>query len=319
MPVAASTPFPVLCLAGATASGKTSLALAMAKALGGAIINADSRQIYADFPLICAQPTPEEQAQAPHYLYGILPSTAKISAGEWCHLAHDAIVSARKQHLVPILVGGTGMYFQALLHGIVPIPPIDPALRATLEARMDAEGPLALYGELEACDPSYAKSIHQNDRQRIVRALEVFHQTGHPFSWWHHQKSLQQPFCQGPLYVIAASLDWLEPRIRARIDSMMESGALKEAKEAFARCPNTEAPAWSGIGCWELLAYLRGRVSLDEALALWCKHTRAYAKRQNTWFRGRKEAIFFQPKQEADLLAHAVQDWDRLQKGVFQG
>ncbi|MCR5813832.1 MAG: tRNA (adenosine(37)-N6)-dimethylallyltransferase MiaA [Desulfovibrio sp.] len=312
MPNAADHPLPVLCLAGPTGAGKTDLALRLAERLTCEVINTDSRQIYADFPIICAQPSAQEQAQCPHHLYGVLPTQEKISAGQWCEMAESCIREVLGRGHVPLLVGGTGMYFHTLLHGMAPIPAIDPALRKRLEDRVDREGPEQLHAELALCDPDYAAKIHPHDRQRIVRALEVAEQTGQTFSWWHAQKALQRPAVHGPLFVFQASMAWLEPRLKRRIDQMLALGALAEAKKAYQHCSDPEAPGWSAIGCAELLAFLQGRLSFEDCLSHWYQNTRAYAKRQNTWFRGRKEAIFFTAEARDFFLNEAQRAWEML-------
>ena len=141
----------------------------------------------------------------------------------------------------PLLVGGTGLYFQALLRGIADIPPLDPAIGARLEARLDAEGAPALHAELRKADPVYAARIHPNDRQRIARALEVREGTGRPFSWWH-ENAMAAPLCRGPLLVLNADLAWLEPRLARRLDLMLAAGALEEAEKARALCDDPAAP-----------------------------------------------------------------------------
>ena len=146
-------PLPVICLAGPTGSGKTAAALALATALNGEVVNADSRQVYADFPCITAQPTAAEQAHCPHHLYGFLPTEQKISAGRWAAAASRTIVAILERGRTPLVVGGTGLYFQALLRGMARIPPVDPALTANLTARLEAEGAPALHAELAAQDP----------------------------------------------------------------------------------------------------------------------------------------------------------------------
>ena len=298
------SPVPVICLAGPTGAGKTALAIELAQRLNGEIVNADSRQVYADFPIICAQPSAGERAVVPHHCYGFLPTDTKISAGQWADMAHAKALELHERGKVPILVGGTGMYFHTLLHGIAAIPPIDPAISAALAERLAAEGAPALHAELATVDAVYAARIHPNDSQRIVRALEVVQGTGKPFSWWH-ENAMAAPLCRGPLFVLDATLTWLEPRLRERIRLMLEAGALDEGRAALETCSDPAAPGWSGIGCAEVLGHLTGQYSLEECCALWFKHTRAYAKRQLTWFHGRKEAIFFLPGEEDALLAAA--------------
>lgn len=303
--MANSAPCAVICLAGPTGSGKTALALFLARHLNAEIINADSRQVYADFPLITAQPSPEERALAPHHLYGFLATQQKISAGRWAHLAQAKARELAKAGRVPLVVGGTGLYFRALLHGMAVIPPIAPELTRLLEAQMQSAGPEALHSQLAKADPLYAARIHPHDRQRILRALEVLEGTGKPFSWWH-SNAMSAPLCTGPLFVLDCSLDWLRPRLAGRLDAMLANGALAEARAALSRCPGildgARPPGWSGIGCAELLQHLEGEISLEECRKLWLAHTRAYAKRQLTWFRGESDAVFLPAEGCAEIL-----------------
>lgn len=306
MPASAPAPCPVICLAGPTGAGKTALALHLAHELGGEIINADSRQVYADFPLITAQPSPEERARAPHHLYGFLPTEQKISAGRWADMAAAKAREVRALGRVPLLVGGTGLYFQALLRGMAAIPPIAPEIVRGLSARLAERGPEALHAELARHDPAYAARIHPRDRQRILRALEVLEGTGQTFSWWH-ANAMSRPACVGPLFVLDAPLSWLAPRLARRLEAMLDAGAVEEARAALACSPaaakGRRLPGWSGIGCAELLDHLTGRTALPECRARWLANTRAYAKRQLTWFRARSEAVFVPAEGgEAELL-----------------
>ncbi len=308
---AQAAPLPVICLAGPTGSGKTAAALAMADALDGEVINADSRQVYADFPCITAQPTAEERAHCPHHLYGFLPTAQKISAGRWADqataLARDILARGK----TPLLVGGTGLYFHTLLHGTAQIPPVDPALTLALTHRMEADGAACMHAELAQVDPEYAARIHPNDRQRIVRALEVRQATGKPFTWWH-KNAMSTPPCAGPLLVLDAPLAWLEPRLARRLDLMLEHGALDEARAAMGRCADPAAPGWSGIGCAETLAHLQGRLSLRDCGQQWLHNTRAYAKRQLTWFRARPEAVWLPPDKPDEVVEAAQRLWQGL-------
>ena len=241
MTEATSAPLPVICLAGPTGSGKTAAALALAAALDGEVVNADSRQVYADFPLITAQPSPEERASCPHHLYGFLTTENKISAGRWAEAAVDKVRDILARGKTPLLVGGTGLYFQALLRGMAEIPPVDPQLTAAITALVDEQGAPALHAELAQADPAYAAKIHPNDRQRIIRALEVCQSTGRSFTWWH-SNSMSAPLCVGPLLTLDASLAWLEPRLARRLDLMLAGGALDEARAAMRHCADPAAP-----------------------------------------------------------------------------
>ena len=295
-----SAPLPVICLAGPTGCGKTAAAIELAHALDAEIVNADSRQVYADFPCITAQPSAEERAACPHHLYGFLPTEARISAGRWAEMAAETVRRLRDGGKRALLVGGTGLYFQTLLRGIADIPPVAPEISARWTQRLAEEGPERLHAELGRLDPAYAARIHPHDRQRIVRALEVQDATGKPFSWWH-EHAMSAPLCAGPLFYLAPTLDWLEPRLARRIDQMLAEGALEEARAARRRNDDPAAPGWSGIGCAEVLAHLRGELSLEDCRTLWLRHTRAYAKRQLTWFRGRPEAVAVPPGETASL------------------
>ncbi|MDR1855541.1 MAG: tRNA (adenosine(37)-N6)-dimethylallyltransferase MiaA [Desulfovibrio sp.] len=291
-------PQKVLCLAGATGTGKTAIAIAVAQEFGGEIVNADSRQVYADFPIITAQPTPAETGACPHHGYGTLSTGEKTTAGTWAQSAAGTARDIAARGGLPILVGGTGLYFHTLLNGIAAIPAIDPEIGKSLAARADAGELADLHRELARLDPAYAARTHPNARQRILRALEVARGTGKPFSWWH-ANAMQPPLCTGPLLVLDIGIAALEPRLAARIDRMLADGALAEAERAHRNCPDPAAPGWTGIGAAETLEVLLGTLSLDACKERWLARTRAYAKRQRTWFRGRPEAVFLAPEVDA--------------------
>ena len=291
------------CIVGPTGTGKTAAALALAKVLPLSAVNADSRQVYANFPLITAQPQASERAVCPHVLYGFLRTEEKLGAGEYARLAGRVLQEVAAQSRVPVLVGGTGLYFRALLEGLAPIPAIPPEMSAAWQERCQAEGSAALHALLTERDPAYAAKIHPHDRQRITRALEVHEATDKPFSWWHDRTVPYSPY--RPCKIgIGMSLAELEPLLALRIDAMLERGALEEARAALERCPDPHAPGWSGIGCTEVYGYLSGRLTLEECRALWLKNTRAYAKRQLTWFRADMGIRWFRPEQAQDIVEH---------------
>ncbi len=285
---------------GPTGCGKSGLALGLAQdfpASGGrpvCVINADSRQVYRDFPLITAQPDASEQNVCPHHLYGFLPSESKMSAGNYAVMAAEVIARSHAQGFLPILVGGTGLYIKSLLEGIAPIPPVEAAISRRWQERADAEGAPALHRLLSEHDPLYAAKIHPNDRQRVTRALEVLEGTGKAFSWWHAQTAGSCPYDVLKIGV-GLPLEELTPLLGARIDKMLARGALEEASVARELCGDAKAPGWSGIGCAELYQYLAGEISLDECRELWLNHTRAYAKRQLTWFKGQETLEWVRP------------------------
>lgn len=304
-------PAPLPCIMGPTGAGKTAAALALAEAMaalfpgGISVINADSRQVYKDFPVITAQPTPGERNRLPHLLYGFLECSRRLGAGEYARIARATIDEEREKNRLPVAVGGTGLYFKTLVEGMAPIPPVPEEISRHWQERCRSEGSPALHELLRQIDPGYAAKIHPNDRQRVTRALEVHAATGKPFSWWHarpHGKQAYAPIKVG----LALPLSDLEPLLKKRIDLMLEAGALAEARAAFARCPDQDAPGWSGIGCAELLLHLKGDISLDACRTLWLKNTRAYAKRQLTWFRADREITWFAPQESGAVAAHVV-------------
>jgi tRNA dimethylallyltransferase len=300
-----------VCILGPTGTGKTALAIALDRALaiapnrdlkrasgghaaapvGVAVVNFDSRQVYADFPVITAQPSLEERAACPHLLYGFAPCDEKMDAASFASMAVRAMDEARAMNRLPVLVGGTGLYLKALLEGLAPIPELSAEIRASVLARLEREGPGPLHRELAAIDPAYAAKIHPNDSQRNARAMEVWLSTGRTMTAWHAEAHPAAELDALKLGV-RVDLDALTPRLAERIDAMLEQGAVEEAAAAWARCPDPAAPGWSGIGCAELLEYVRGHLGLAEARRLWIKHTRAYAKRQITWCRKEKHMFW---------------------------
>lgn len=301
-----SVPVPnVICLVGPTGTGKTEAALTLADGLGGAVVNFDSRQIFAGLPLVTAQPTSEERARCPHLLYGAVPLCARVNAQEFVAMAAAALAEARRMGLMPILVGGTGMYLRSLLQGLAPVPDISQDVRQETLDDIAVRGPAAMHAVLAEVDPVTAARLHPHDRQRIARALEVWRGTGRALSWWHEQPG--QPGEPQIALKLGATLplDDLLPRLSARIQAMLAAGALEEMRAALTACPDEGAQAYSSIGCRELIGHLRGRTSLDEAVALWLKNTRAYAKRQITWFKADPEVTWFKPGEGAAMLALA--------------
>ena len=305
-----SAPARILCLAGPTGSGKTAAALHLSRALErqgvpSCVVNADSRQVYRDFPVITAQPSEEEKSVCPHLLYGFLETERKISAGQWADMALEALKKSLEEGRVPMLVGGTGFYLRALLDGIAAIPAVDPAISARLSAECREKGAPFLHERLRRVDPEYAAKIHPNDSQRNVRALEVREGTGKTVPWWHTNAPAPAPFAVLRLGV-GLPLTELEPFLVRRIDAMLEAGAMEEARRALHVCPDTQAPGWSGIGCAEAAAFLTGRMGLEECTALWAHNTRAYAKRQWTWFRADRRMLWFRPGEHAAMEKAAL-------------
>lgn len=297
-----------VCIAGPTGSGKTEAALLLARSMPVTVINYDSRQIYEDFPVVTAQPEPHERAVCPHELYGFLPTSESMTAAHFAELARERIALANEAGRVAVLVGGTGLYVRALEHGLADIPPIAPEVRAWVLERMQREGSVALHADLAKGDPESAARLHPNDTQRIARALEVLLGTGRTLTqWFAEQKrgTVEVALCK---VGVSTTLAELEPRLDARIDAMLERGAVDEVRRAFERTPDREAPGFTGIGCAELLAHILGELDLDAARARWLHNTRAYAKRQLTWF-AKEEGVRWIRPEGLDRLPGLVRAW----------
>jgi tRNA dimethylallyltransferase len=269
----------VIVIAGPTASGKSALAVAVAQALGGTIINADASQLYADLPIISARPTPAEEAVVPHRLYGVLDGDEVASAARWAAMAQAEIAAARNAGRVPILVGGTGMYLRTLIDGIAPVPDIDPGIRDAVRAMAAAEVHAALACE----DAEAAARLQPADQQRMRRALEVVRSTGVALAVWQQQREggLSMPV-RGLVLRVPRPL--LYARCDARFVAMMAAGAVDEVRALLARGLPDDRPVLKAVGVPPLAAYLAGQSTLDAAVAKAQQDTRNYAKRQMTWF-----------------------------------
>ena len=272
---------PVALIAGPTASGKSALALRLAQATTGAVINADSAQVYRDLPILSAAPTAEDRAKAEHLLYGALDGAEPCSAADWAALARREIERLHREGRLPILVGGTGLYLRTLLDGIAPIPPIDPEVRAQVRAAGVVENRAAL----TRLDPAAAAKLHAADTTRIARALEVVRSTGRTLSQWqHHLEGGIGPQIDLKALVLLPPRPWLYERCGRRFELMVEQGAIAEVKALLARNLDPDLPVMRAIGVPELAAYLRRKLTLEHAIAAGQQATRRYAKRQYTWF-----------------------------------
>jgi tRNA dimethylallyltransferase len=271
-------------IAGPTASGKSGLALALAEAVGGTIVNADSMQVYRDLRVITARPTPDEEARVPHRLYGEVDATENYSVGRWLADVRPVLDEERSAGRVPIFTGGTGLYFKALTRGLSAVPPIPLEIRETVRARLEAEGPAALHAELLRRDPG--SPIKPGDRTRIARALEVLEATGRPLSDWHREGLPPLIEASGAVKVfLAPERDELRRRIDARFDKMLEAGALDEVRALAARKLDPLLPAMKAHGVPWLIRCLNGELSLAKAAEGGKNDTRRYTKRQFTWAR----------------------------------
>ncbi|MBL3584593.1 tRNA (adenosine(37)-N6)-dimethylallyltransferase MiaA [Rhodovulum sulfidophilum] len=270
---------PVL-IAGPTASGKSALALAIAEAQGGVIVNADALQVFEGWQVLTARPGPDETARVPHALYGHVPFTADYSVGHWLRDLAPLLEGSER----PIVVGGTGLYFTALTEGLAEIPPTPPEIRAEADRRLASEGHEAL---LDALDADTLARIDRRNPVRVQRAWEVQQATGRGLAAWQDETPppLLPPGAAQPV-VIEAGRDWLNARIDARFERMMKEGALEEVRANLPRWDPALLSA-KAIGAPDLVAYLRGEMPLAEAVAAAKTASRQYAKRQRSWFRSR--------------------------------
>lgn len=266
---------PVL-IAGPTASGKSALALAIAQQRGGVVVNADASQVFACWRIITARPSPEEEAQAPHRLYGHIPCDAQYSTGHWLREVAPLLKAGER----PIIVGGTGLYFTALTEGLAEIPATPPEVRAEADR-------IALETLIAGLDARTAAGIDLNNRMRVQRAWEVQRATGRPLADWQADTPPPLlPLADAVPLVFDVPKDWLLDRITRRFDAMLEAGALDEVA-AMRDSYDPALPAYKAIGVPELMAHLMGEMSLDEARVRATVATRQFAKRQRTWFRSK--------------------------------
>jgi tRNA dimethylallyltransferase len=273
-------------IAGPTASGKSALAMRLAEALGGVVINADSMQVYRDLRVITARPTAAEEARVPHRLYGHVDAAENYSTGRWCRDVAEVLDEAAREGCVPIFVGGTGLYFKALTSGLAAVPPIPADIREAVRGRLASEGVAPLYNELLERDPKTAHRLMPNDRSRISRALEVVLATGRSLSDWHaHGLPPLIAGARAAKVFITCARTELVRRIGVRFGAMLEAGALDEVRALAARGLDPTLPAMKAHGVPWLVRHLNGEISLDEAAAGAIMDTRRYAKRQVTWFR----------------------------------
>jgi tRNA dimethylallyltransferase len=283
-------------IAGPTASGKSRLAIEFAERHGGVVINADSMQVYAELRVLSARPSAEDERAAPHRLYGHVPVSERYSVGRWLADVAPVLAEVRQSGRVPIVVGGTGLYFKALTEGLTSVPPIPPEVREHWRARGEAEPPEALHRLLAERDPESAAAVRPTDPARILRALEVLEATGRPLAVWRRHEAgppLVDP-AEATRLVIEPDRAWLHERIAARARQMVVDGGLEEARVLGALGLHRDLPAMKAIGVREFLDHFSGKLSLDEALAAMKTETRRYAKRQMTWFR------------------HQMPDWGRM-------
>ncbi len=288
-------------IAGPTAVGKTTLSIDLAKEFDAEIINADSRQIYKKLNIGTAKPTPEEQAEVTHHLVDIINPDEQFNAARFAELAKEEISKIINKGKRVFVVGGTGLYIKALVHGLFPAPPGDPKIKEELLAEASSYGLRSLYKKLKKIDPVSARKIHPNDKQRIIRALEVFYLTGKPISKFQEKHKFRNKEFETLKIVLYRDRKELYERINKRVLSMVSRGMVEEVKSLLEEGYNPDLNSMTSIGYQHVARYISGDISLKRAIELLQRDTRRYAKRQLTWFRGDKEYRWFSPHQYDDI------------------
>lgn len=281
---------PLVILTGPTAVGKTSLSLSLAKAIGGEIISADSMQVYRGMDIGSAKIRPEETDGVPHYLVDVLNPDEEFHVVRFQQLARDAIRQIRQKGKIPILTGGTGFYIQAVLYDIdFTGTTEDSAYRKELEALAKERGPGALHRMLSAVDPASAEAIHANNVKRVIRALEYYRDTGEPISWHNEQERQKESPYRFAYLVLNDDRQALYERIDRRVDQMLADGLVDEVNALRKKGYHRGMVSMQGLGYKEILEYLDGECSLEEAVYRIKRDTRHFAKRQLTWFRRERD------------------------------
>jgi tRNA dimethylallyltransferase len=290
---------------GPTSIGKTSLAIHLADAIAGEVVGADSMQVFRRMDIGTAKPTPEEQARVRHHLVDVADPEEDYDAVRYVADAEAAIADITGRGRVPLVTGGTGFYIKALLHGLFPSPPVDPAERDTLRRRLDAEGPGPLHRELASVDPEAAERLHPNDAYRIVRALEVYQSTGRTMSSFQQAHGFRQSAYRALKIGLHMDREALYNRIDRRVDMMLEAGLEAEVRRLLAEGLGPERKSMQSIGYRHMAEYIAGDLTRDEMAATLKRDTRRYAKRQLTWFRADADTHWMEPA-DTESATHLV-------------
>ena len=297
----------LLAIMGATATGKSGLAMELAVQLDGEIVNADALQIYRGLDIGTAKPSPAMQRRVRHHLVDICDPEEAFSAGEFVRRSTVAIDDIHRRGKTALLVGGSGFYVRALLEGLGTLPQSVPEIRDELERRVDELGLPAVHGELASVDPETGARLHATDRQRIVRALEVYRVSGRPLSSWiRDQPSPERRYPDAVRLGLTLPRSILYDRIAVRTSKMVERGWVAEVEQLLAGGVRPDAPAFQAIGYRQLVRHLVGEWSLDAALEDITRATRRYAKRQETWFRKEKEVRWISAQQSVEEQIRAA-------------
>lgn len=300
---------PVIVVAGATASGKTSLAIALAKAFGGEVISADSMQIYRDMNIGTAKPTPEEMDGVPHHLIDFLSPEDSFSVAEFCEMAHKAAADIHKRGKTIIVAGGTGLYIDSFINDTDFDGEDGGEIRKELEKRAETEGAEALLAELAEFDAETAAKLHPNNVKRIIRAIEFYKIHGVPISEHQAATKLKESRYRALYLMIDHPREVLRERIDKRVDIMLESGLIDEARSLYEKKNSLSKTAAQAIGYKELFGVFDGSMSLDGATELLKTRTKQYAKRQLTWFRRNERIHLLTPERAVEEAKELARDF----------
>jgi tRNA dimethylallyltransferase len=291
----------IIVVCGPTGIGKTAAAIELAQAFGGEIVSADSMQIYRYMNIGTAKPSPQERAAVRHHMIDVVEPSENFSAAQYARLAAECIANLNRSGKVPLVVGGTGLYIKALVHGLFRSPPIGPQIRGQLREEVHSKGIQLLYERLRRCDPESADRLHPNDTFRILRALEVFESTGMSMSAYQKAHGFAESRFDSLKIGLNIDRSALYERINNRVDAMMEAGFMQEVDDLLRRGYGPELKSMQSIGYRHLVDHLQGKCFLEETLETLKRDTRRYAKRQLTWFGADGEIIWKKPEQIEDL------------------
>lgn len=286
----------IIVIAGPTASGKSALAIDIAKAFNGIIINCDSMQVYKHTPIISACPDENDKSCVEHKLFEIYEPSVKGNVVDWLNLATEEIKSTWKQNKIPVVVGGTGLYIDNLINGTTPIPETPKDIRDKFALLLKEKGSQYLHQKLQETDSESANKISKNDTTRLLRALEVYEHTKIPLSDWHLRPMIKKlPQAEFFIIKICPTAKELDARCYLRFDKMIEAGALDEIRFLYSLNLDAKLPAMKALGVPELMEYVKGNCLLETAIENAKLHTRQYAKRQRTWFKNKLKADYELP------------------------
>jgi tRNA dimethylallyltransferase len=298
---------PVICIAGPTASGKSAYALDVAESVGGEIINADALQVYADLRILSARPAKSEMGNVPHHMFGHISGGVRYSTGAWLREVEPLILEVLARGKSPILIGGTGLYFRALLQGMANIPAVSEAVQRETALELEREGIEALRKRATDLDPIATARVLGNDPQRLQRIVNVAKGTGQALSIWQADTRPVVPSRFAKFCVLTPPREILYDRINARYDQMLQHGGLDEAKAVFDKAFDEGLPVMKAIGLRQLRRYFDDLCSLDEAVEDAKRESRRFAKRQMTWFRNQPpKGLFLANRSDRDAFIKSV-------------